>query len=224
MKRIIYELAILISISIIVVLFLYYIEVLGFSVFSFFDYALLITIALWFRISYYLHKWNRIKNSYENHSVYALQLFMITYKMTESLSYSIKTLAEDNIPFISTDFMIILGKIMRGDDPKQLLMEYSDNQPSLTLREGLKMLISLPIDELTLGLIHSISQKTLHLREKMMKIEGKLSILMGLFVFIPIIIILSALLYGLSLTTFLLLLILQISIMEVLSGGVPNLG
>lgn len=154
------------------------------------SYVMFILLINWLIFSYFHTNYLAIKRHYDIYSVYIISELISLYKIYGSLIPGIIYISKENIKYISIDFRKILNEILKGKDPRTALLLYANNQPSEILKEGIKMLVNLPQEKIDLSLLRTFSNKRLNIKEWIRKMEGRLVIAIGVYVFTPILIIL----------------------------------
>ncbi len=181
--------AILLIINITLAMLVLYLNLQNIHIDIIFYFGIFILIN-WHIFSYYNLKYHTIKKIFEMHSLHVISELVSTYKVFGSLIPGIVYLSRKKIPFISEDFKKLLDKVFMGEDPRIVLSHYADVQPSSTLRNGLKLIATLPPEKIDLSIIQAYLSKRLALKETSRKIEGKFALIIGILIFTPIITIL----------------------------------
>ncbi|MHA1409520.1 MAG: type II secretion system F family protein [Candidatus Odinarchaeia archaeon] len=127
--------------------------------------------------------------------------FIFALKSSQSIYLALKYVAEGNYPIISNKFREIVYNVNRGIDPKEELITFLKEQPSDSLKNTLLALINtVNLDENYERLLGEESQLFLRgeYEKKTMQLESKLMLISAINIFLPIILGLSLVFYGIG--------------------------
>jgi hypothetical protein len=171
-------------------------------------YLILIPFVLLLSIISTLTFYFKIINQFQNEALeiskYAdliTEDFVFALKTSQSIYQAIKFIAEGNYPIISQAFKKIVYKVNYGQDPAKFLLDFLKNQPSEILRSNLSpLLVGVDVDEQYERLLGEESQLIIRneYERKTLQLESKLMLITTLNIFIPIILGLGLIFYGLG--------------------------
>jgi hypothetical protein len=154
-------------------------------------------------------RYHRIINRIEKHAPYVLEELATIFLATGSVFESIYYVSRGGYNEISAAFSKMISQLNRGVAPEQLLMDFANQQPSITLRRGLMAFIQLvEASNHSLDAVIGDAHENLQMQyEKMtMQWESRMMVYSGLLVFLPIIILLGVAIRGLASNPLILLL------------------
>lgn len=142
--------------------------------------------------------------------------FVFSLRSSNSIFDALKYVSQGGYPVISDKFKEIIYKINTGENPVKLLREFLDQQPSKTLKNNLLSLIKdQNIDETYENLLGIESQRSFRgeYENFTMQVESKMMMISATSIFLPLIIGLSLIFWGLGNSPlFLLIVPLQLTI------------
>ncbi|MDO8124551.1 MAG: hypothetical protein Q6364_09255, partial [Candidatus Hermodarchaeota archaeon] len=144
-------------------------------------------------------KYHHAITQIERHAPYVLEELATIFLATGSVFESIHYVSRGEYDQISIAFSKMISPLNRGVAPEQLLMDFANQQPSITLRRGLLTFIQLveasnnSLDAV-IGEAHENIQR--HYERMTMQWESRMMVYSGLLVFLPIIILLGAAIRG----------------------------
>jgi len=98
-------------------------------------------------LQYYPRKLMEERTSYTSKAFPIISYLVLRYSVSESITDSIREIANKNLGQISEDFREIFDRIIKGNHPRRILEEYAKNVPSEVFREGLLSFLSLTQQE-----------------------------------------------------------------------------
>lgn len=158
------------------------------------------------------------------HSGSVLDEVAFVLETTGSIFEAMDVVASSDYPIISAEFRRLCGRVANGEEPEAVLLEYSRQQPSTALREGLVELISLYAS--SGGKLHDLAAHVEReargfFREFFFQMEARLTVFFGVLFFFPIVLALVLAVFNLASSALILLAIpVQILLAEALSSGI----
>jgi len=157
----------------------------------------LVVIAIIIRgLQYYPRKLMEEKTFYTSKAFLVISYLVLRYSVSESLTDSIKEIANKNLGRISKDFKEILDRIIKGNHPRRELEEYAKNIPSEVFKEGLLSFLSLTQQE-RLPSKYVLRSFRATVSEQLREMEIKTTLFVTFLFFLPVLTLIFVMVNGL---------------------------
>ncbi len=131
--------------------------------------------------------------------------------------------AKSDFPLVSKDFELILYRVNNNEPPEKLLLNYAQKQPSTTLRKHIATLFAINDLDSAIELMKDSTQfevRTAYDRFTL-ELDSRLALSIGISTFMPILMGLFLIIYGLAGSPFILLTVpLHIALLHVLKNQI----
>ncbi|MFB0560459.1 MAG: type II secretion system F family protein [Candidatus Lokiarchaeia archaeon] len=171
-------------------------------------------------ITYYPKKYDKNRWTIARYADFILEELLFILLSTGSIFDFILFVANADYPIISQEFKTLANRVNSGEKPEKLLLNFSYNQPTETLKIHIPAILkSSEISDNLVDRIVRIAQREVRneYQRYTLELEGRLLIVMGIGFFLPIIISLGLLMNGMGTNPFFLIMIpIQIMILVIL--------
>ncbi len=152
-------------------------------------------------ITYYPKKYDKNRWTIARYADFILEELLFILLSTGSIFDFILFVANADYPIISQEFKILANRVNSGEKPEKLLLNFSYNQPTETLKVHIPAILkSSEISDNLVDRIVRIAQREVRneYQRYTLELEGRLLIIMGIGFFLPIIISLGLLMNGMG--------------------------
>ena len=157
----------------------------------------LVVIAIIIRgLQYYPRKLMEEKTYYTSKAFPVTSYLVLRYSVSESITDSIKEIANKNLGRISKDFKEILDRVIKGNHPRRVLEEYAKNIPSEVFKEGLLSFLSLTQQE-RLPSKYVLRSFRATVSEQLREMEIKTTLFVTFLFFLPVLTLIFVMVNGL---------------------------
>ncbi len=171
-------------------------------------------------ITYYPKKYDKNRWTIARYADFILEELLFILLSTGSIFDFILFVANADYPIISQEFKTLANRVNSGEKPEKLLLNFSYNQPTETLKIHIPAILkSSEISDNLVDRIVRIAQREVRneYQRYTLELEGRLLIVMGIGFFLPIVISLGLLMNGMGTNPFFLVMIpIQIMILIIL--------
>ncbi|MGQ9722821.1 MAG: type II secretion system F family protein [Candidatus Jordarchaeum sp.] len=171
-------------------------------------------------ITYYPKKYDKNRWTIARYADFILEELLFILLSTGSIFDFILFVANADYPIISQEFKSLANHVNSGEKPEKLLLNFSYNQPTETLKIHIPAILkSSEISDELVDRIVRIAQREVRneYQRYTLELEGRLLVVMGIGFFLPIVISLGLLMNNIGTNPlFLILIPLQIMILVIL--------
>lgn len=187
--------------------------------------AVMLSIAMFvfaynYVITYYPKKYDKNRWTIARYADFILEELLFILLSTGSIFDFILFVANADYPIISQEFKSLANRVNSGEKPEKLLLNFSYNQPTETLKIHIPTILkSSEISDNLVDRIVRIAQREVRneYQRYTLELEGRLLIVMGIGFFLPIVISLGLLMNGMGTNPlFLIMIPMQIVILVIL--------
>jgi len=147
-------------------------------------------------LQYYPRKLMEEKTFYTSKAFPIISYLVLRYSVSESITDSIKEIANKNLGRISKDFKEILDRVIKGNNPRRVLEEYAKNIPSEVFKEGLLSFLSLTQQE-RLPSKYVLRSFRATISEQLREMEIKTTLFVTFLFFLPVLTLIFVMVNGL---------------------------